>query len=139
MRRKFSLGRFQPSNGLQISSCSHGGGALRIHAICRPQLFVKDMILGSDTDTWEISISVLAACLPKWLCSALAILYHTKNDTRRGGEFWKYDQISLHKARTAPTPPKKKKGYILKALPHNSAYVCRTRENLQFHAAPHCL
>lgn len=32
-----------------------------MRSICRPQLFVKDMIIKNDTDTSEISISTLPA------------------------------------------------------------------------------
>lgn len=59
-----------------------------MHAICRPQLFVKDMIIQNDTDTSEILISALTAWQPKWLCSVSSIVDHTKSGMgwkRKGG------------------------------------------------------
>lgn len=58
---------------------SHKGGAAWMPAICRPQLFVKDMIIRNDTDTSEILISTFTAWQLKWLCSVSSISDDTKN------------------------------------------------------------
>lgn len=44
MRRKFPRACFSLIMGCKFL-CSHSGGALWMHAICRPQLFVKAVIM----------------------------------------------------------------------------------------------